>query len=419
MKAKITTRLLKQLKPADSPFEVFDTELPGFLIRVQPSGWMAYYLAYRNAKGRQRRFRLGPASDLSPVQARDLAVLRRGEIAAGKDVHADKVAARGESRRARSATLRVFLDEVYAPWVEQHHSQTSSTIKRIEAAFPELLDLSMPDLTVWALEKWRTARRKQGVAPSTLNRDVSALKGAISRAVEWGVIDEHPLAKLKPIKTDQRGRVRFLSSEEAQRLRDALEERDWGMKDARSRANAWRRERGYPEWQSLSEYRFADYLTPLVLVSLNTGIRRGEAFQLRWTDLDFKGRVLTVAGDRAKSGQTRHVPLNDEALGSLIAWRNQTTGDGLVWPGKGGAPLDNVKRAWGSVLRSAKVESFRWHDLRHTFASWLVMRGVPLNTVRDLLGHADIKTTLRYAHLAPDHRAEAVAALNSRSSAEA
>jgi len=104
--------------------------------------------------------------------------------------------------------------------------------------------------------------------------------------------------------------------------------------------------------------------------------------------------------------------LNDEALSVLRQWQKQIKGEGLVFPGKNGSRLDNVRKSWAGLLKNASITGFRWHDLRHDFASKLVMAGVPLNTVRDLLGHADLTTTLRYAHLAPDHRAQAVALLH-------
>ena len=86
-------------------------------------------------------------------------------------------------------------------------------------------------------------------------------------------------------------------------------------------------------------------------------------------------------------------------------------GDGLVFPGKNGKRFNNIRRSWAGVLDAAKISGFRLHDLRHTFASRLVMAGVDLNTVRELLGHSDYSMTLRYAHLAPEHKAAAVARL--------
>jgi integrase len=154
-----------------------------------------------------------------------------------------------------------------------------------------------------------------------------------------------------------------------------------------------------------------------VLVALNTGLRKGEIFGLRWSDVDLLGAQITVRGEGAKSGQTRYVPLNTEALDVLQRWQGATPDEnGFVFPGRvEGEPLDDVKKAWRAVVKAAKLQRFTFHDLRHTFASKLVMAGVDLNTVRELLGHADIEMTLRYAHLAPAHKAAAVAKLVARS----
>ena len=151
----------------------------------------------------------------------------------------------------------------------------------------------------------------------------------------------------------------------------------------------------------------------MVILSLQTGLRRGELFTLLWPDVELDGGYLTVRGSNAKSLKTRHVPLNDRAREVLLGWKRQSLGDdGLVFPGKEGKPFDNVNSSWRRVLDDAGIRKFRWHDLRHDFASKLVMAGVDLNTVRELLGHADLQMTLRYAHLAPEHKAAAVAMLN-------
>ena len=149
-----------------------------------------------------------------------------------------------------------------------------------------------------------------------------------------------------------------------------------------------------------------------MLLSLHTGMRRGELFALTWQSVDLQASRITVHGATAKSGRTRHLPLNSEALAVLRGWHDQSANTiGLVFPGKNGAAFNNVRRSWEGALKAAKITRFRWHDLRHTFASKLVMAGVDLNTVRELLGHSDYAMTQRYAHLAPEHKAAAVAKL--------
>ena len=174
------------------------------------------------------------------------------------------------------------------------------------------------------------------------------------------------------------------------------------------RANAWRQERERELLPALPH--FGDHLTPAVRLSMNTGLRRGELLALRWESIDVKHRILTVEGGTAKSRQTRHVPLNDEAMSLLNRWREQTTGGRRIFEVK-----TSFKTAWAKLLKRAHITKFRWHDLRHHFASRLVQAGVPLNTVRDLLGHSSVAMSLRYAHLAPDQRREAVAKLNQTS----
>lgn len=125
--------------------------------------------------------------------------------------------------------------------------------------------------------------------------------------------------------------------------------------------------------------------------------------------MDFGRQLLTVEGRNAKSRQTRHVPLNEEAVDVLRRWRDQSGTAMRVFD-----VVTGFQAAWEKILKRAGISNFRWHDLRHHFASRLVQQGVPLNTVRDLLGHSTVGMSLRYAHLAPDQRREAVAKLNER-----
>lgn len=152
-------------------------------------------------------------------------------------------------------------------------------------------------------------------------------------------------------------------------------------------------------------------MRPVVLVALNTGLRRGEILQLEWKDVDLDAKWITISGAIAKNGQTRRIPLNAEAAAILQAWRqfrSRRASAARVFPGSDGEGLQRIDKAWRSLIEIAGIENFRFHDLRHHFASRLVQSGIDLNTVRELLGHADITMVLRYAHMSPDRLAMAV-----------
>jgi integrase len=183
------------------------------------------------------------------------------------------------------------------------------------------------------------------------------------------------------------------------------------MKAERDNHNKWLNERERQLLPDLKKSVFADHLKPMVIISLNTGIRQGSLFQLCWSDIDFQEGILSVPPLAEKTGKLVHIPMNPEVKETLEAWHKQTCGKDskLVFPSpKSGGALDNCKSAWEKLLQDADIKNFRWHDMRHDFASRLVMEGVDLNTVRELMGHSDIKMTLRYAHLAPQVKRAAV-----------
>lgn len=407
MKATITQRLVASYQKlakegkVPKPIEINDTDLTGFILRVQPSGRVSYIVQL----GRGKRITIGNAAVLTPTQGRLKAKVALGAQADGRD---PKAAIRVEEG-AQVPTLGAFLTDTYAPWAEANRKTGAETVARIRSRCAEFLETPLDQITALDVEKWRKGRLAEGVTVNTVNRDLMTLKSALSRAVDWELIDKHPLAKVKPGKVDTHGVVRFLSPEEERRLREALARRDLELQAARERGNQWRQVRHLDRRPDLGT--FGDHLTPMVLISINTGIRQGELFNLCWSDADLDRALLKVRGDGAKSGKTRHIPLNAEALEALKTWRKQTEGEGLIFLGRTGGRLDNVKKGWGALLSDAQISGFRWHDMRHHFASRLVMAAVDLNTVRELLGHSDLKMTLRYAHLAPEFKVAAVAKL--------
>ncbi len=135
---------------------------------------------------------------------------------------------------------------------------------------------------------------------------------------------------------------------------------------------------------------------------------QGEILGLEWSHVNLEKEFLTVISDNSKSGKGRHISLNRVAKSALVNWLNDTNNQGYVFKGIGEQPIKDIKKAWSNLLKVAEITNFRFHDLRHHFASKLVMAGVDLNTVRELMGHSDLKMTLRYAHLAPEHKAAAV-----------
>lgn len=404
MRGKITRKLLKELEPSERRYEVVDVDLPGFVLRVTPAGAMTYVCRYRTPDGRAVRYTIGSTKKLSPEQARDEAKRILGAAAVGNDPAQEK-------RKARAGSLSQYLDETYGPWIMAHMKAGAEQVRRIKSGFHGLLDKHLDEVTAWAVDKRRTERLKAGAGKATINKDTGALKAALSRAVEWGILNENPLRSIKALREDSSPIVRYLDASEQKRLLDALEVRQERARRDRDSYNAWARARRLPERPDLRRVAFTDHLMPMVLLSLHTGMRRGEVFSLQWADVDLGGAMLTVKAETAKAGKQRHIPLNTIALDALRQWREQSAGDGLVFPGRGGKRLDNIKKSWTAVLHDAGIENFRWHDQRHHFASKLVMAGTDLNTVRELLGHGDLKMTVRYSHLAPEQKAEAVAKL--------
>jgi integrase len=157
--------------------------------------------------------------------------------------------------------------------------------------------------------------------------------------------------------------------------------------------------------------QYTDHLMPLVLVALHTGLRRGDLFSLEWSHINLeRGQITKVINKtRRKTIKPVVLPLRNDAVAVLRDWRAQTSGNGLVFPSPvTGRQLDSVKTAWRNLMAAADIQDFRFHDLRHTFASWLVMQGASLFTVQKLMTHSTAEMTQVYAHLSDDHLRQAI-----------
>ncbi len=397
MRAIIGAKLLagKDAKAADKPFEIWDSRLSGFVLRIQPSGARSYYAQIARGK----RVALGKVGELTPDEARE-----RCEKVLGNVAH-DRPPLHGLTGVVEGPTLGDFIEAHYKPWLSAEKPNSADrTLQRIKTCFGEWYSTLLTEITVERIERWRVDRLKSGIEPTTVLRDVMTLSGVLTRAVKLDKLAANPIRRIERPKIDRTPKVRYLDPGEEKRLREALRERDEEMRRARESANKWRKARKEEPLPPLPHY--GDHLIPAVLISMNTGLRRGELLALRWANVDLKGKQITIEGSTAKSQQTRHIPLNAEALDVLQKWKEQASDDPRVI-----AINTGFKTAWAALLLRAKITSFRWHDLRHHFASRLVQAGVPLNTVRELLGHGSMVMTLRYAHLAPDQKAEAVAKL--------
>jgi len=400
LKEKLTAKLLASLQVTGNGYEVHDTTVGGLFVRVTPAGAKSYVVSW--ARGRKKT--LGRVGILTLDQARAEAT----QYLAEARTLGEPLAVTQGRKGATLPSLREFIDNTYMPWFKTHHKGHEKTQHTLSNNFDTIMSQRLDAITGRDLELIRTAWMQAGNKASTVNRKMGSISGVFSRAVEWEYIGTHPLAKLKQLKVDSMGLVRYLDVDETKRLREALDARQNEMRAERESANKWRSDRNKKQLPSLRDLPFTDHLKPMVLVSLNTGMRRGELFDLKWSEVNFQTKTITAAGTTTKSSDTRHIPMNKETVGVLEDWKKKVGKSRYVFPSQGGGRLDDVKSAWLKLLERAKVDGFRWHDMRHDFASRLVMADVPLNTVRDLLGHADIKMTLRYAHLAPGTKAAAV-----------
>lgn len=395
-----------------------DEIMPALEVRVTPKGSASYSLRYQKPDGSQGRKTVAKWPAATPAEARDIA---RRELSI-TPTKSDPIAEQARKKTARQTAQRIagvmtlghFLTTRYEDHLKAHGKTGIRQADMIRSAFAHLLERDLSEIHPWDIEKWRSERLKAGRSPSTCNRCINALRGALSRAIEWKLLEAaaNPLKPVKKQKEPEPDGERYLSAEEEARLRAALDAHETMLREqvGASTRGKRRRARHAPD----IEPAFMDETKPAVLLAMNIACRRGELLALEWRRVDLESARVTFGGDTTKSSKTRVLALNREALDVLTRWRAQCPPDArFVFADGRGEALTEVK-GWPKVRDAAKIERLRvrFHDLRHHAASRLVMGGVDLYTVSRVLGHASPKMTSRYAHLSPGHLAAAMATLD-------
>ncbi|HEU4616623.1 MAG TPA: tyrosine-type recombinase/integrase, partial [Gammaproteobacteria bacterium] len=389
----ITVELIRRLDkaaPPEKPREIRD-RASGLILRHQSSGYLGLYANL----GRGKRERLCDARRIIDPRSTWTLGKAKAEARRLKVQHSDGRDFAAERKAERAVpTLERYLEDTYGPWLKQNRRSGEGTLARLEACFVDRFgDKKLAQITPATLEEWRTARQRDGVAAETIKRDVGALRAALTRAVKLEIIASNPLRGVETPEVDRHKRVvRALTSAEKAALLTALEVRDDKKRAQRVSGNRWRQQRGRELLPPIGHY--ADVLTPAVIVSLETGLRRGELFSLDWSRVDLDEKTLRVEGKTAKTFETREIPLNETAQKTLRNWWLQCGQPKaeLVFTLDGGK-LGNLKHSYHAVLEAAGIkrenrrgERVNWHSLRHTFGTLLGAAGVDPTTLMKLMG---------------------------------
>ena len=258
-----------------------------------------------------------------------------------------------------------------------------STAKRLTEKFTGKTMKTFASIDV---RTYRRQRLEEGVKPATVNREIALLSAAINYCRDefgWNIPNPAAKQKLK----EPEGRLRWLIREEAANLIRVAE----------------------------SQKR-SPWLADVIRLAVNTGMRKGEMLNLEWRRVDFRQGLIYLEPQHTKNSRRRSIPLNASARAALLGranWRATHCPDSpWVFAHADGSRIEDIKTSFRTALMKAVITDFRFHDLRHTCAAWLVTAGVPLTEVRDLLGHRTIQQTERYAHLAPENVRMAVEKLD-------
>uniref|UniRef100_A0A7V4LBV5 Site-specific integrase n=1 Tax=Desulfobacca acetoxidans TaxID=60893 RepID=A0A7V4LBV5_9BACT len=320
-----------------------------------------YWIQYRDHEKRQRFERIGPNKAAAEQRLRDV------------------LSARAEGRYIKKPkeVMTSFNDlaKRYHEWSRVNNkSYTVNKHYYIDQLSLFFGARRLVDISPWLVERWKGERSK-ATGFTEVDRELACLKHMFNKAIEWGLMKENP-AKTVKLFRKTRNRDRFLNQEEIIRFLAHLPGHQQAM------------------------MQFA----------LLTGLRKANILNLKWSQVDLGHASLHIPADEAKGGRDLRLPLAPEAVELLSGLPRHPESD-YVFYKENGRPYRDIYSGFRLAVKKAGLEDVTIHTLRHTVGSHLVMNGVDLATVKDLLGHRDIRTTLRYAHLAQDHKRQAIGKL--------
>jgi integrase len=371
---KLTKKLVESAQPAPAEFTLWDEEIPGFGLRVWPSGKKTYIAKYRTSEGRQRKYTIGPHGVLTAERARVAAIQLLSSSRLGSDPAASRKAARGAPTIAE-------LSERYL----REHARLKKKASSVHSdeALLRLYILPRLGLTkVNALDRAEIAQLHTSMSNirGAANRTLALLSKMMNLAEKWGLRPDGSNPCRHVEKYAERKIERYLSADELARLGKALADAEREQTESASAIAAIR-------------------------LLLLTGCRFSEIMTLRWKEVDFQSQCLRLRD--SKTG-AKLVYLSSAAVSVLKTIQRKPDNEFVIAGAKQGTHLVNLRKPWERVRTRANLTDVRIHDLRHSFASIAVSRGLSLPIVGALLGHSQPGTTQRYAHLAGDPLHKAV-----------
>ncbi len=337
-----------------------------------------------------------------------------------------------------NVTLRKFLhSKFYEKKLEENPKTVDKKVKVVTRNFSKLMDyrLNLIDsglIKEWLKQKERKLTKRQIdagesrwiVKPSTLKEAICTLRSCIELAKEQGVIKDHDLYSLPKFKIDNEI-IRYLSEDEELRLYREINARNESKLEDRIRTIEHRTQRNITPPPKLSSCAFADHVSPFIILFKETGVRPGTIMNSRWSDIDFESRFFRIRKSIDKRSLANFVPLNELAYATLKEWRKHHTHvscyqaiekkiDAWLFPSPQNPKyqLTTIKTAWQTIIKRSKIFNFRFYDLRHDFASKIMMKTGNIYLVSHLLNHRQIETTKRYAHLMDQSKMLAVKTLD-------